>query len=58
LFGWGENSCGQITGYETQENIKTPTVIRHFMGKDIQGISANRANSIAYDRQGNVKFSY
>jgi len=54
LFGWGENSCGQITGYETTQNLRKPTVIRHFMGVDIQGIHASRANSIAYDSNGNV----
>jgi len=54
LFGWGENTCGQVMGYETTQVVSRPTVIRYFFGKEIKGIHANRASSICYDSQGNV----
>lgn len=55
VFGWGENTCGQILG---DSNFKTiidrPVIVKQFTGKGIVGVSAWKATSLAFDNNGNV----
>ena len=56
VFGWGENTCGQITGNSSLGFVEKPTIIKKFIGKNIKGIAACRASSMCYDDSGVVNY--
>lgn len=54
VFGFGENTVGQITGKERKVIYKEPVLISQLSGKGIEGVWASRQSSLAYDRNGSI----
>lgn len=54
VFGIGENTVGQILGKQTQIMYDTPIIIAALSGKGIEGVSASKESSLAYDLKGNI----
>ncbi len=55
VFGWGENSGGQITGdLEFLPFIDSPHLVRQFSNKNIVGVTAKKRSSLAFDYNGNI----
>ncbi|KAL4508402.1 hypothetical protein ABPG72_003706 [Tetrahymena utriculariae] len=55
VFGWGENTCGQITGDSSYNKIiEKPLLLSYFSGKFINAVGAHKASSLAIDLNGAV----
>jgi hypothetical protein len=54
VIGWGDNGSGQVNGDVNIGFIDTPQILKDFIGKNIQGVAACKASSVAYDKFGNV----
>ena len=57
MFGWGQNTVGQIDPSLKSSFIEKPYLIPFFIGKNICKISTYKSVSLAYDMNGNVKSS-
>lgn len=54
VFGWGENTLGQVLGHTEIENVERPTLIPSLIGKKIACIAASRAASACAEKTGEV----